>query len=57
MDVEQDLKKYRKLKNQQYEAMKRKHYSFALSMNNKLNSLSKRIDRNTCFTGMMRWRD
>jgi len=57
MDVEQDLKQYRKLKNKQHEAMKRKHYRFALSMNYKLNSLSKRIDRNTCVIGMMRWRD
>lgn len=56
MKLEEYLKDYRRIKHNQNEAMIRKHYSFALSMNKKLNYLSRKIDRCVGVVEITKWR-
>lgn len=51
-----DLKEYRKLKNKQHEAIKRKHIDYALSMNCKLGYLSRKIDGSAEVVEITEWR-
>lgn len=51
-----DLKEYRKLKNKQHEAIKRKHIDYALSLNFKLAYLSRKIDRCVEVVEITEWR-
>ena len=56
MSQQEDLKRYRKLKNEQHEAIKRKHYNYALSMNSKLSYLCKKIENSKQSVEITKWR-
>ncbi|WP_414838900.1 hypothetical protein [Carnobacterium sp. TMP28] len=56
MDLESDLKQYRAMKDKQMGALEHGCTHIALMMNNKLEILSKRIDKSTIKNEVIRWR-